>query len=219
MQNPLFVHPSDGPGLLDLKIKLVGSSNFKSCKRAMEIALASKRKLSFIQGTLTRPVDDPIKGEPWDACNNLVIAWIMNSVSESIAESILYIESASAIWKHVEKRFAISNGSRKYKLNRDVYNLKQNGDSVNEYYTKMRGVWEELSAMNDLPKSTSINEEITNFLQALARQTEEQRPFQFFNGLYEVYTSQRSQILLTSPLLSVESVCSMYSRRSYNSKF
>ena len=76
----------------------------------MVIALATKRKLSFIQGTLTRPVDDQIKGEQWDACNNLVMAWIMNSVFESIAESILYIESASVIWKHLEKRFAISNG-------------------------------------------------------------------------------------------------------------
>jgi len=44
---------------------------------------------------------------------------------------------------------------------------------VNKYYTKKRGVWEELSARNDLPKFTSVNEEVTNFLQALARQTEE----------------------------------------------
>ena len=80
---------------------------------------------------------------------------------------------------------------------------------MNEYYTKMRGVWEELSAMNDLPKFTSINEEITNFLQALARQTEEQKLFQFLNGLDEVYANQRSQILLMSPLSSVEFVCSM----------
>jgi len=63
--------------------------------------------------------------------------------------------------------------------------------------------------MNDLPKFTSVNEEITNFLQALARQTEEQKLFQFLNGLGEVYANQRSQILLMSPLSSVEFVCSM----------
>jgi len=49
----------------------------------------------------------------------------MDSVSDSIAESILDIEFASSIWKHLGKRFALSNGSRKYKLNKDVYNLKQ----------------------------------------------------------------------------------------------
>ena len=99
----------------------------------MEIALSTKRKLPFVLGTLVRPVDDPVKGDQWDACNNLVISWIMNSVYDSIVESILYIEPASLIWNHLEKRFAVSNGSRKYKLNRDVYNLKQGGATVSEY--------------------------------------------------------------------------------------
>ena len=70
----------------------------------MEIALSTKRKLPFVHGTLPRPTDDPVKGDQWDACNNLVIAWIMNSVSDSIAESILYIESAVEIWKQLEKK-------------------------------------------------------------------------------------------------------------------
>jgi len=121
----------------------------------------------------------------------------------------LYIESAASIWNHLEKRFAVSNGSRKYKLSKDVYNLKQAGNSISEYYTKMRSIWEELSAMNDLPKFTTVNEEITNFLHALTKQHEEQKLFQFLNGLDELYAAQRSQILLMSPLPSVESVCSM----------
>ncbi|KAJ8435890.1 hypothetical protein Cgig2_010923 [Carnegiea gigantea] len=92
----------------------------------MEIAMSTKRKLLIVHGTLGRPIDDQIKGEQWDACNNLVIDWIMNFIFESAAESILYIESAIAIWKQLQKRFSISNGLRKYKLNRDIYNLKQN---------------------------------------------------------------------------------------------
>ena len=39
----------------------------------------------------------------------------------------------------MEKQFAISNGSQKYKLNKDVYNLKQNGGAINECYTRMGG--------------------------------------------------------------------------------
>jgi len=209
MQNPMFVHPSDGPGLVDLKIKMIRSNNYRLWQKAMEIVVSTKRKLHFVLRTLASPVDDPVKGNQWDACNNLVIAWIMNSVSDSIAESILYIESASLVWKHLEKRFAVGNGSRKYKINRDVYNLKQGGVSINEYYTKIRGIWKEQSAMNDLPRFTSVNEEITNFLHALAKQSEEQRLFQFLNGLDQLYASQRSQILLMNPLPSVESVCPM----------
>jgi len=63
--------------------------------------------------------------------------------------------------------------------------------------------------MNDLLRFTSVNEEIANFLHALAKQNAEQRLFQFLNGLDEVYASQRSQVLLMNPLPSVESVCSL----------
>ena len=61
----------------------------------MEISLSTKRKLGFVQGTITRPVDDQAKSDQWDACNNLVIAWIMNNVSDSIAKSILFVHLAS----------------------------------------------------------------------------------------------------------------------------
>jgi len=47
----------------------------------------------------------------------------------------------------------------------------------------MRGMWENLSAMNGLPMFTNMNEEITNFLHALANQNEEQKLFQVLNGL------------------------------------
>jgi len=42
----------------------------------MEIVLSTKRKLSFVLGTLARHADDRVKGDQWNACNNLVISWI-----------------------------------------------------------------------------------------------------------------------------------------------
>jgi len=133
----------------------------------------------------------------------------MNSVCESISRSILYVESAREIWIQLEKRFSLSNGSRKYRLNKDVYSIKQNGSSVSEYYTQIKGIWEELDSMIDLPKVSVANDEIANFLQAFGRMQEEQKLFQFLNGLDEVYKAQRSQILIMQPLPCVETACSV----------
>ena len=60
----------------------------------MEIGLSTKRKLAFVQGTIPRPTDDLAKADQWDAYNNLVMTWLMNAVSETIARSILYVQSA-----------------------------------------------------------------------------------------------------------------------------
>ena len=81
----------------------------------------------------------------------MVICWIMGSVSESIARSIMFVGTASEIWQQLERRFSLSDGSRKYKLNKDTYEITQSGSSIGEYYTKMKCVWEELDNINVLP--------------------------------------------------------------------
>ncbi|GJY78677.1 putative reverse transcriptase domain-containing protein [Tanacetum coccineum] len=39
-----------------------------------------------------------------------------------------FIGTANEIWKQLKKRFSLSDGSRKYKLNKDTYESKQSGD-------------------------------------------------------------------------------------------
>jgi len=132
-----------------------------------------------------------------------------NVVSESIGKSILFLNSAREIWLQLEQRFSLSNGSRKYKLNKENYEVKQNHTSVSEYYTRLKFLWSELEDMNELPKISVITEEIAVFLHALTKQKEGQRLFQFLNGLDDKYGAQRIQIFLMSPLPTVESVCSL----------
>ncbi|PWA55539.1 hypothetical protein CTI12_AA245940 [Artemisia annua] len=166
VQNPLFLHPSDDPGSLAIQEKLVSSLKYRSWRRYVEISLSTKRKL----GKLV----------------------IMASVSKSNAKSIMLIGIAYEIWIQLEKRFALSNGSRNYKLNKETYDIVYSGQSISEYYTKMKCVWEELDFMNVLPRITNVTVEIIAFLNAINTQKEEKRLFQFLNGLDEHYSAQRS---------------------------
>ncbi|XP_057252062.1 uncharacterized protein LOC130592033 [Beta vulgaris subsp. vulgaris] len=205
--SPLYLHPSDGNNFMVID-KLQGSGNYRSWKRSMEIALASKRKLGFVTGLEKKDANDAVKKEAWETCNSMIISWILGSVSEPIKKSIMFVNSAHLIWKQLEQRFALTNGSRKYKLNKELYETKQQEKSISEYYTMMRCTWEELEALNSLPPLTSLTTEINEFIRALNMQQEEQKLFQFLNGLDEVYGTQRSQILMMTPLPGVEVACS-----------
>ncbi|GJX92464.1 serine carboxypeptidase S28 family protein [Tanacetum coccineum] len=151
--SPLFLHPFDGHGSLAVQEKLFGAQNYRSWRRA------------------------------WDTCNNMVISWLMSSVSESIAKSIMFI-----------------------------------GQPISEYYTKMNCVWEELDSMNVLPRITIANATITTFLNVINTQKEEHRLFQFLNGLDEHFSTQRSQLLLTSPLPNVETRCALLHKANNKEK-
>ncbi|XP_057526224.1 uncharacterized protein LOC130805466 [Amaranthus tricolor] len=185
-QIPLYLHGLDGPIKVSVD-KLIDVSNYKRWKRSIEITLSSKRKLGFTNGTVTRDKEDRVKGDLWDTCNDTVIGWIMGSVSEPIKQTIMYMMFATKIWLYLERRFSISNGSLKYKLNKELYETKQGSLSINEYYTMLKSVWEELESLDQLPSMTTTSEDVTKFLEALEKQKEENRLFQFLNGLDEAY--------------------------------
>lgn len=60
----------------------------------------------------------------------------------------------------------LTNGSRKYKLTRDLFAVKQNGMSVAAYYTALSSIWEELESMNILPIVKSNTVEVTALLKS-----------------------------------------------------
>ena len=201
--NPLYLHPSDGATTIQVE-KLQGSSDYRAWRRAMEKNLASKRKLGFVTGGVPRPTTDVVQTDQWDTCNNMVIAWLTHNVSPSIMKSIMFMTSAAAIWSNLEKRFQLTNGSRKYKLNRELYEIRQSSMSINDYYTAIKALWEELDALNTLPVISDPCEAVQALLDSIASQQEESKLFQFLNGLEEIYNPQRSQFLLMNPLPSVE---------------
>lgn len=73
VSSPLYLHPSDGNNFMAID-KLQGSNNYRSWKRSMEIALSSKRKLGFVDGTLVKDAADAVKKDAWDTCNNMIIS-------------------------------------------------------------------------------------------------------------------------------------------------
>nr|GFB54660.1 cysteamine dioxygenase [Tanacetum cinerariifolium] len=159
--------------------KVNWGSKLQSTKKAFEIGFSTKRKLGFVKGIVVRSATDENHAELWDTCNNIVICWIVGSISESIARSIMFVGTASEIWQQSEKKFSLSDGSR------SVF-----GKS-----------W--------IPILAVVTLEISAFLAALNKQKEEQRLFQFLNGLEEHFSHQRSQILMIDPLPSVEVTCSL----------
>lgn len=55
VNDPLFLHPVDTPGINLISEQLTGTENYGVWSRAMLIALRAKNKLAFVDGTSRRP--------------------------------------------------------------------------------------------------------------------------------------------------------------------
>ncbi|RVW84995.1 hypothetical protein CK203_037699 [Vitis vinifera] len=157
LSNPYFTHHSDHPGLV-LISKSLNGDNYLAWKRAMILALNSKNKLGFVNGSIKAPSEeiDPEGYATWSRCNDMVHSWIVNTLNPEIADS------------------------------RDIACLRQEQLSVSAYYTKLKGLWDELASYNAA---------------AHGAQQDQQKLMQFLMGLNESYSAIRGQILLMNPLL------------------
>lgn len=116
--NPLYLHPSDHPGLI-LVSKTFEGSGFAAWKHAMSIALSAKNKLGFVNGEITADTT-PNQQVLWKRCNEMVISWIMNSISKDIGDSVLYAQSARELWTELNDRYGQANGNN-YIVNNRFY--------------------------------------------------------------------------------------------------
>ncbi|KAL2940106.1 tRNA(Ile)-lysidine synthase [Bienertia sinuspersici] len=112
----------------------------------MELALTAKRKLGIVTGGVTRDKSDTVKQEAWDTCYGFVISWVLKNVNDTI------------------KRFQVNNGARRYQINKMLYETKQNGKPVNEYYTDIQVPLEELENLTNYPPITEMNTEVTEYM-------------------------------------------------------
>nr|GLL19619.1 uncharacterized protein LOC109166622 [Ipomoea trifida] len=123
--NPYFLHLNENPALELVSFPLVGS-NYHPWARAMSMSLSCKNKLVFVNGTITKPsTDDMEKYLAWERCNNMVVSWIVRTLSPSIGSTVLWIDTAYGVWDDLKRRFSKQDLFRIAEINCEIYQTKQ----------------------------------------------------------------------------------------------
>jgi hypothetical protein len=103
---------------------------------------------------------------------------------------VLSCNTPHAIWEDLRERFSLGNAPCIFQVQRDIYRIEQGQMSVATYYTKLKGLWDELVSFNSETCTCGAQNDRTKLIQ-------------FLMGLNESYSGARGQILLINPLPSV----------------
>ncbi|XP_071708146.1 uncharacterized protein [Rutidosis leptorrhynchoides] len=145
--HPLFLHQNDHPGLVLILKKLTVSDNYSSWKRSMMIALNAKNKLKIVTGEFTEPAINSKTRALWERTNDMIISWILNTIIDQIGNSLNFVNTACELWKEWHKHYSQLDGHRIYQLSNEIVQLKQNQCSIETYYHKLKGYWDEIDAI------------------------------------------------------------------------
>ncbi|XP_074283828.1 uncharacterized protein LOC141608365 [Silene latifolia] len=132
-KDPLHLTTGD-QSLLQLLPQVFTGKGFLHWSRYLRIALISKNKLVFINGTLPRPPATDARHHDWILTDYTVMRWIQFSLAEEIAKSFSYVTSSKELWEELNERFNQSNAPYLYQLRHNVAQIKQVDLAVAEYY-------------------------------------------------------------------------------------
>ncbi|KAK8624288.1 hypothetical protein V6N13_065636 [Hibiscus sabdariffa] len=109
--HPLYLHPSDMPGVVLVSHHLTGIDTYNVWYRSMRIALLAKNKLGIIDGTCKKETYGEQFSSQWEQCNAFVLSWILNTVSSELSAGIVFASSIAQVWKDLKERFDKVDGS------------------------------------------------------------------------------------------------------------
>ncbi|XP_009623169.1 uncharacterized protein [Nicotiana tomentosiformis] len=196
--HPLYVHPSDLLGS-SLVTEPFDGSCYGSWRRSILVALSVRNKMEFIHGTSERPPEGSTLLRQWQICNDLVVAWLANSVTKEIHRTVVYSEFAKDIWKELETRYGKADGPRVFELKREVAHISQGALDITSYFNKLKQLRDELASL-------SASSDVRCTCGESIRSEEKQKVYQFLMGLDDTYVQVRSNILMIKPIPSIDTV-------------
>jgi len=124
----LYLHPGENPATALVSL----------------VFYSTKNKAQFVDGIAAEAEKKDLAYNAWKRCNNMVVSWIVHSVSSDIKQSILWMDKAEEIWNDLKARFFQGDLLRISDLQMEAASMKQGESTVTEYFTKLRTVWDEL---------------------------------------------------------------------------
>ena len=143
---PYVLHHSDHPGMM-LVSKSLNGDNYSTWCRAMMISLNAKSKLGFVDGTTTMlsTTTKPDDYASWKKCNDMVLSWILNSLTQDLADSVIFSTTTQEVWEDLWDCFSQTNAPCIFQM------------TIVAYYTRLKKLWDELGSYNDTVCSCGVD--------------------------------------------------------------
>ena len=205
---------------IDLSFKLNGK-NYMMWASAMENNLKGKKLWGYVMGTVPEPQlkltkmegdqekalegDARLKAiedynhqmEDWESNHAKILAWFMNNVELKVCANIAKFRRANEAWFFMKGMFTQKDLARAYFLQEKVRTTKQGDMSIQDYYSALNPLWDELALLE--PKWVSMEDVVLR-----QKQMEQDRLFQFLFGLRPEFEQVRSSLLHRSTFPPLE---------------
>ncbi|XP_071682123.1 uncharacterized protein [Lolium perenne] len=182
------------------EIKLEGVKNYLSWSRRALLILRTKDLESYVEGEAAEPGDKTSpKWKVWSTTNSLIVAWLLNSLSPTIAASVEILSSAAEVWKTLKKLYSgEGNVMLMAETEERLSELRQEDKSVMEYVAELQHLWADLDHYDPLELHHA------DCIASTRKWIERRRVMKFLKGLNSEFEGRRAALYHQPSLPTLE---------------
>nr|KYP55844.1 hypothetical protein KK1_002069 [Cajanus cajan] len=130
----------------------------------------------------------------------MVMSWLACPMPPSIRQSIMWIDSASEIWRDLCDLFSHGDKFRIADLQEELQNFRQGDLTVSQYYTRLRILWKELFMYRTIMACSYSTTCSCGILSKIQKERDDDCVIKFLRGLNDEFSQVRSQVMLMEPM-------------------
>ncbi|KAL8131529.1 hypothetical protein AgCh_007455 [Apium graveolens] len=192
--------------------KLIGH-NYLQWFKSIMMFVSGKGRDDYFTGVAKPPNKSDPTFKVWRSENNMVMSWLINSMSTEIGENFLLYSTAQEIWEAARDTFSSGeNTSELFHIESIFQDLKQGTSSVTVYFSNLTRNWQQIDLFESHDWKCSYDG--TTYKKIV----ENKRVFKFLMGLDKSLDEVRGRILATKPLHSLREAFSEVRREESRRK-
>ena len=129
----------------------------------------------------------------------MIKGWLNTAMEKDIRTSVKYAATSQEIWEDLKERFGKESAPKAYELKQSLSATRQDGLSVSAYYTKLRGIWDEIHSVLPMP-ICECKRCTCDIGKKLSARQDKERLYEFLLGLDAEFSTIRTQILAMQPI-------------------
>lgn len=185
--SPYYIHASEYPRHMQVNDALT-CNNYNDWAQEMKNFLFAKNKIGFINGTIEKPEEGSLTYMIWMRADAMIKCWLTTTMEKDIRSSVKSTSTAREIWAYLQERFGKESAPRVYELKQPFTITRQDEVSVSAYYTKMRGIWDEIQTVSPVLCCTCSNC-TCNIGKRLIKSKEKEKLYEFIMRLDNEYST------------------------------
>ena len=143
--HPYFLPANENLGFVLTSQPFTGPENYLSWAWSVFLALSSRNKFGFINGSITELDPSSPLFNSWSRWNTTILSWLTNSLSVELKASVMYVNNAKDLWFDLKDRLSQGNKPQLFELEKEISHLSQGSLSISSYFTKFKTLWDEFA--------------------------------------------------------------------------